>query len=87
MPHVYMGRGPPMKKEPSRSEGFNLSEKIRDYDLKINKDRKFILRAGDVKEFIRLLKEELSESYKIHKMCSMESIKIIDKLAGKKLSK
>lgn len=67
---------------------FNLSEKavflIDGYD-------KDLIRVGDVKEFIRLLKEELSKVMEINgyigkikgKKISVESI--IDKLAGEKL--
>ena len=74
------------------TEEFNLSEKLIKADNK-EKDNGFIFEK-DVKEFIRLLKEELnSEKYKDYEYPAYQQFfrpeneieKIIDKLAGEKL--
>lgn len=57
-------------------EDFNLSEK------RISAGTNYIYKQKDVKEFIRLLKEEIKEKYKWNKKVFFE---LIDKLAGDKL--
>ena len=69
---------------------FCLSDKI----LLYYKDRKLakpLIREEDVKEFVRRLKEDLnpldSDKEDLTLLTFKEQIKIIDKLAGEKLSK
>ena len=57
---------------------FNLSEKIRGKNSKHSISNHWILDFEDVKEFVRLLKEELADQYNIPAR--------IDKLAGDKLN-
>ena len=64
-------------------EEFNLSEKIRNYEFKIDKtgNKQFLLYLEDVKEFIRKLKDALENRANIH----LSMREVIDKLAGEKL--
>ena len=69
-----------MKKE------FNLSEKITDYRNSHQEPVEW-LETKDVKEFIKLLKEELKDWGTIEKAMEGKSItQIVDKLAGDKLT-
>jgi hypothetical protein len=67
------------------TEKFNLSEKIIPY--RYGKSEVLLIPAGDVKEFIRLLKEEIKVQIKVSdEPTEHENILIeIDKLAGGKL--
>ncbi len=61
-----------------KEEEFNLSEKMKMHRYDSNFEKRYFLEEEDVKEFIRLLKEELDANY---------IDRIIDKLVGDKLSK
>ena len=68
-------------------KGFNLSDKIWETADGSDGLRKEILRAKDVKEFIKRLKAKINKQLPIEEYCNSNPIllKEINKLAGKEL--
>ena len=71
-------------RETGKMKEFNLSEKEIDYKQYPLSTSAFL--REDVKEFIRLLKEESKTSYFVCDDCFKKFQEIIDKLAGDKLN-
>lgn len=68
------------------TDEFNLSEKRQDDGTSHYKQTNYIYREEDVKEFIRRLKEELTDVKQAIWAAELDRIfAVIDKLAGEKL--